>query len=194
MIIIKGGARADGGQLASYLLGKGGNGSVDLLGTRGLAGISLRADLRIAEVESEQTRGTKPFWHAQIAPAEGVVLTREQQIMAADVLERHLGFEGLPRVVVEHVKDGRPHTHVVWSRFDRETGKLRRDDFTKHKNVEAAAEIATRLGLEPNQDPFASREELQKQSRQKRRERSREADTHAEQQQAGRTKVSRKGP
>ena len=193
MIIIKGRARSDGGQLASYLVTKGDIGSVSVLEMRGLSGRDLRAGLRLAETEAELSQGKKPLWHAQINPAEGVQLTREQQLMAVDALERRLKFQGLPRVVVAHEKDGREHLHVVWSRFDRETGTLRRDDFSKRKNVAAAAEIAERLGLEPNRNPFENeQEQRQALTRDERRQRSHDADTHAEQQQEKRATLTRK--
>ena len=190
VIIIKGRARADGEQLASYLLEKGDNELVRVVETRGMVGRDLQGAFLAAEIEAGLSRGSRPFWHAQINPAEGVNLTREQQLMAVDVLERHLGFQGLSRAVVAHEKDGREHVHVVWSRFDRERGTLRRDDFTKRKNVAAAAEIARRLGLEPNPNPFPedSAEDI---ARGDRRHRSKDAHSQAEMQQEKRATKSR---
>ena len=190
MIIIKGRARGDGGQLASYLTKKGDNGRIDVLGSRGFPFDDLRRSFRMAETEAELSNGRKPFWHAQINPAEGVKLTREQQMMAVDVLEKRLGFKGQPRAIVLHEKDGREHLHVVWTRFDRDTGSLLRDSFTKVKNVLAAAEIALRLGLTPNRNPFEARQD-ETLTRQERREQARSGDTHAEQQQDARATIPR---
>ncbi len=190
MIIIKGRSRGDGGQLANYLTKKGDNGRVDVLGSRGFGRPDLRSAFRLAETEAELSKGSKPFWHAQINPADGIRLTREQQAMAVEILERRLGLTGQPRAVVLHEKDGREHLHVVWSRYDRETGTLRRDSFTKIKNVLASAEIALRLGLTPNRNPFAEGD-LERLTREKRREHSKAADTHAEQQQDARAAAPR---
>ena len=181
MIIIKGGARTDGAQLGRYLLSQGDNTSTTLIDITGMAGRNLANAMAMAQAAAEQTKGQKPFWHAQINPAEGVNLTREQQFMAIEVLERHLGLQGQPRVIVAHEKDGREHIHVAWSRYDSETGKLRRDDFSKRKNVAAAAEIAERLGLEPNRNPFEDRaQERQDLTREECRQQSQARDSHAE--------------
>ena len=196
MIIVKGAARTDGAQLGRYLLSQGGNSSTSLVGMSGMSGRDLPHALAMAQAAAEQGRGEKPFWHAQINPAEGVCLTREQQLVAVGILERHLGLQGQPRVVVAHEKNGREHIHVVWSRYDARTGRLVRDDFTKRRNVAAAAEIATRFGLEPNENPFEG--EARKRSdlsREDRRQRSHAADTQAEQQQdkrAHKTRAERK--
>ena len=50
-------------------------------------------------------------------------LTPEEWAKAADILEAKLGFENLPRAIVLHEKEGREHIHVVWQRFDIETGR-----------------------------------------------------------------------
>lgn len=183
-MIIKGASRADGGQLAAYLMKKGDNGRVDLLEMRNLGGHDLRSGLRLAEVEAEQSNGTKPLYHAQIAPAKGETMTREQQLMAVAVLEKHLGFQDLPRAIVLHEKDGREHLHVAWSRFDQETGTLRRDSFTRMKHVAASMEIALRLGFDMLRNPFDSmRQDREDLSREERRQQSNQGDTHAEKQQ-----------
>ncbi len=190
MIIIKGNAIENAGALAAYMTkGDGSNERISTLEVRDFGGRDLQQGMRMAQIEAETSKGQKPFWHAQIAPAPGVKLTREQQLMAADVLERHLGFEGQPRAVIMHFKDDREHLHVAWSRYDRETGTLRRDDFSKRKNVAAAAEIAQRLGLEPNPNPFEDREDL---AREERRDRTHQSQTHGEFQQDDRAHKSRK--
>jgi hypothetical protein len=50
-------------------------------------------------------------------------MTRTQYYAAIDRIEEGLGFTGQPRAVVFHVKAGREHCHVVWSRID--TVKMR---------------------------------------------------------------------
>ncbi len=191
MIIIKGNTVESAGGLAVYMTkGDGTNERIETLQCD-FGGRSVRQGMVLAELEAKQCSQAKaPFWHAQINPAPGVELTREQQLMAVDVLERHLGFEGQPRAVVMHQKDGREHLHVAWSRFDRETGTLRRDDFTKRKNVAAAAEVAQRLGLEPNRNPFEQRQ-ADDLTRQQRRDQSHDTQTHGEFQQDARAHKSR---
>jgi hypothetical protein len=42
---------------------------------------------------------------------------------ALERVEKRLGLEGQPRVVVFHEKEGRRHAHCVWSRIDTENMK-----------------------------------------------------------------------
>jgi hypothetical protein len=66
-----------------------------------------------------------------------------------DTLERHLGFEGQPRIVFEHEKHGRVHRHVVWSRIDADTMTALSDSLTYAKHEAAAREIERDCGLKP---------------------------------------------
>jgi ATP-dependent exoDNAse (exonuclease V) alpha subunit len=124
------------------------NDRAELVETRGFHGPTLRAMLRTAEDEAvASTRGTKTIYHGQIAPAHGESLTREQALEAVEIMERHLGFQGLDRVVVAHTKDGEQHYHVAWNRFDRATGELRAHPHDARRRLEAASEIEERFDL-----------------------------------------------
>ena len=45
-------------------------------------------------------------------------LTREQYNEAIGAIEAQARADDQPRAVVFHIKDGREHCHVVWSRID----------------------------------------------------------------------------
>ena len=62
------------------------------------------------------TRASEALYSLSINPSEP--MTREQYGIAIDRIEHRLGLTGQPRAVVFHVKGGREHCHVVWSRID----------------------------------------------------------------------------
>jgi len=75
-------------------------------------------------------------------------MTREQWFRAADVLEKELGLDGQPRVIVLHKKEGREHIHVVWARTDLETLTLRSDSRTYAAHERASARLEEEFGHE----------------------------------------------
>jgi ATP-dependent exoDNAse (exonuclease V) alpha subunit len=155
-MIIKGKGRSNGEQLGAYLgdyLRAEKNDNVTLLEINGSTFPDLDRSFRSWEAEAKGTRCKNALWHAQLRTPADEHLTREQQLAAVDILERHLGFQGQPRAIVIHEKEGHEHVHVVWSRIDRQTGKAKRDDFTKKKNVAAAREIEQTLGLQTVASP-----------------------------------------
>ena len=96
------------------------------------------------------TRSEKGFYEANINPRENEVLTREQWIEAANILEEKLGFTGQPRLIVQHEKLGREHIHVLWQSTIVEQGKVISDSHNYRKHEEAAMEIVRRFDLEPS--------------------------------------------
>ena len=174
-MIIKSHARTNGSQLAAYLadyLQDAKNENVTILEIRGSQFNDLHRSLESWEAERHRGKTKKALSHAQMRTPHGETLTREQQIEAVNILERHLGMQGQPRAVVIHQKDGHEHIHVTWSRIDRKTGKAIRDSFTYRKHCEAAREIEERFGLYKvptpkfkNQDKTKSRKERREESK-----------------------------
>ena len=189
-MICKGHARGNGGQMAAYLadyLKAEKNARVEVLEITGSQFPDMHRTFLAWESEAQRTRAQKPFWHAQIVPTPGEILTREQQLEAVSILERHHGLQGQPRAVVLHEKhDGSEHLHVVWSRTDRATGKTRRDDYTHRKNCAAAREMEDRFGLHRIETP-QFRDEDRTKSRRERREESKQAPNRHDYQKAARS-------
>ena len=191
-MIIKGAGRTNGEQLGSYLgdyLEAEKNDRVEVIEITRSDSRGLDKSLRGWEAEAKGGKCKLPLWHAQMRTPHGEALTREQQLEAVDILERHLGFTGQPRAVVIHEKDGHEHIHVVWSRIRREdetvtlpngevkvhrAGTAKGTSFTKRRNVEAAREIERTFGLQPVESPNFKSDDKSK-SRQERRQESKEA-------------------
>ena len=147
-MIIPGKNRGDGRQLADYLLNDPKNDSAVLLESRGFEPGSLEDQLVGSEEAAlANTRARSPFYFAAFRPDADETLTREQAMWGIERLEQKLGLEGQPRVIVAHVFHGQEHLHVVWDRYDRETGKMRETKFDARARLEVAAEMEERFGL-----------------------------------------------
>ncbi len=116
-MIIKGGSRGAPSQLAWHLQRLDTNEKVEILEVQSPTP-DLAEAFRDWQTLSEGTRGVKGLYHANIDPAQGYTMTREQWQHAVEVLEKELKLEGQPRAVVMHEKLGREHLHVVWARTD----------------------------------------------------------------------------
>ncbi len=147
-MIIKGASRAAPAKLAKHLEREDTNERVEALEFRDVPLENLEHALRHMQMLTAGTRGYKGLYHANIDPHADYPMTREQWERCADVLEQELGFEGQPRVVVLHKKEGREHIHVVWARTDVETMTLRSDAFTYGKHERASARLEEEFGHE----------------------------------------------
>jgi hypothetical protein len=93
------------------------------------------------------------MYQANINPYEHEHLTPEQWKESVDTLEKNLGLEGHQRVVVEHVKNGRQHYHVVWNRVDVETLRVADIGGNWPIHEKTARELEARFGLTPTPTP-----------------------------------------
>ena len=142
-MIIKGGSRSGPKQLAAHLLRTDTNETVRILEDS----YSVSGDLMEALVDMQTLtlaiRGKKGLYHANIDPEAHYEMTDEQWFRAVEVLEKELGLDGQPRVVVMHEKKERQHLHVVWARTDMEQLKLRSDsmNYPAHERASLALEL-----------------------------------------------------
>jgi len=152
-MIVKGGSGGKGGHagaLARHLMRTDENSRVELLEYDPTApSENLKAILSEFQMLAQtNSNGALGFYHASINPqADDRSLSPEEWAKAANILENHLGFNGQPRAIVLHEKDGREHIHVIWQRYDIETGKLRSYSQNYKKHVEAAREMEEVLDL-----------------------------------------------
>jgi Relaxase/Mobilisation nuclease domain len=157
-VIIKGGSRRRGAQLAAHLLRTDQNEKVELREVRGTVATDLLGALDEIEATATGTRCRKPFYHASISPPPDRSLTARQWSHAIDTLERALGLKGQPRVVVAHVKGKRQHVHVVWSRIDLERGRAIADSWNFRIHEEVARGLERDFGHDAVRGAFTGRD------------------------------------
>ncbi len=182
-MIIKGGARARAGELADHLERADTNERVRVVELRDVAGANLDQALREMEALASGTRCKSPLYHANIDPRADEVMTPEQWARAVDALEEKLGLQGQPRAVVQHVKEGREHTHVVWSRIDLDHMRAIPYSHNYRKHEEVSRALEREFGHARVQGAHAEREGVP---------RSERTPSQAEMQQAARSQIDPK--
>lgn len=153
-MVIRGGIRGNGGQLAQYLLREGGNDHIRLLDVAGRTDASdayLHQTLQAMSLTAELTRSPKGLFHAQINPAyaEDRRMSEEDWQQAADILAQELGYDSQRRVIVLHTKKNRTHAHVVFERYDLKTGKVIDNKFSRLGQDRARKEMERVFGHQP---------------------------------------------
>tara|TARA_R110000796_G_scaffold159169_3_gene275845 strand:- start:103597 stop:104538 length:942 start_codon:yes stop_codon:yes gene_type:complete len=143
-MVINGQAVKGAKRLANHLM-KDENEKVSILEISGtVANDNLHFALRDMEDIGKLTKSQtgKVLYHANINPRKNEALTPEQYIKACDILMEKLGFEGQPRAIVIHQKEGRQHAHLVVQLTDIEKGKLKTisNNYYKHKEVSRSLE------------------------------------------------------
>lgn len=148
-MISKGSQRGGGQDLATHLLNAFDNERVEVADVRGTIAQDLHGAMAEWYAASKATRCRKYIYSLSVNPdGRQRHLTKEQYIDFIERVERKLGLDGQARVLVFHVKKGREHCHVAWSRID--TDKCRAvqisHDWQKLRHV--ARGFAKDYGLE----------------------------------------------
>ncbi|MDQ1086184.1 relaxase/mobilization nuclease domain-containing protein [Siphonobacter sp. SORGH_AS_1065] len=164
-MVIRGNIRGNGQQLAHYLTSKQGNERVQILDVAGRQNANetyLHQTLLGMSLLSELTRSTKGLYHAQINPAyqEDKRMTPETWRRATDILARHLGLENQRRIIVLHTKKDRTHAHVVFERYDHQTGKIIPHRFSRLAQDRARKEMEQVFDQKPTPHRNPHRPEL----------------------------------
>jgi Relaxase/Mobilisation nuclease domain len=112
--------RGGGQDLATHLLNAYDNEIVEVAQVRGAIASDLHGAFKEWEVQADTlTRCEKYLYSLSINPDQRQGrLTRDQYMDYIDRAEKALGLNDQPRAVVFHVKDGREHCHVAWSRIN----------------------------------------------------------------------------
>ena len=132
-MIIKASQRTGARNLANHLMNIKDNDHVTIGEVRGVIGRSLHAVFLEIDASRHSTRCEKPFFSASFNPPKGETVNVDDFERAFNQLERKLGLDNQPRVVVYHEKEARRHAHVVWSRIDVDNGKAIHMSHFKHK-------------------------------------------------------------
>ena len=152
-MIINGGARKSGGFFAHHLMKAEENERVEIKEMRGLYAEDLPEAFREMQFLAAGTKAENYFYHANVNPREEEQLTPEQWQETADTLERNLGLENHPRVIIEHSKNGRTHQHYIWSRVDMDTGTVTPVTDNYYIHTQTARELEQAFHLSPVQLP-----------------------------------------
>ena len=147
-MIPKGNQRGGGRQLATHLLNQFDNDHVEVLDLRGAVAQDLHGALHEWYAQSKATKCRKYLYSMSVNPDLAKYdLTREQHLDFIARTERSLKLVGQPRAIVFHVKKGREHCHVVWSRIDQDSSKAVHMDHDRLKLQAVAREFARDHGL-----------------------------------------------
>jgi Relaxase/Mobilisation nuclease domain len=182
-VIIEGKSRGKGkgkSDLAVHLM-KDENERIRIMDARGTLSHDLSETLSDWQTIGWSIGCKKPLYHANVDPDGTQRITDAQKREAVDRLEAALGFQGQPRIVIEHEKKGREHLHVVWLRIDTDRMRVLSDSFNYYKHERVATELEREFGLPLTQRALTREEGLQ---------RPRAAPSKAELQQAQRSGLS----
>ena len=143
-MIPKASQRGLGQDLATHLQNACDNEYVEIAEVRGAVARDLHDAFAEWEVCAHAMTGCRNYLYSLSVnpdPAQAA-LTREQYHDYIDRVEGKLGLSGQPRAVVFHIKDGREHCHVVWSRIDTEHGKAVHQPFDRQKLMMVTRQFA----------------------------------------------------
>ncbi|MDE3767572.1 relaxase/mobilization nuclease domain-containing protein [Sinorhizobium meliloti] len=148
-MIPKASQRSGGQDLATHLLNALDNEYVEVAEVSGAVASDLHGAFAEWEaIASGLTKCRKYLYSLSVNPDLGQgELTRAQYLDYVDRVEKKLGLEGQPRAVVFHIKEGREHCHVVWSRIDYQSEKAIHLAFDRDKLMMVTREFARDHGL-----------------------------------------------
>lgn len=122
-MILKGNQRAGGRQMALHLLNGEQNEHVTVHEVRGFMAHDVLGALNEAYAISKGTKCKQFMYSLSLNPPQTEKVSVDTFEQTLDRVEKKLGLEGQPRVIVFHEKEGRRHAHCVWSRIDVEEMK-----------------------------------------------------------------------
>ena len=148
-MIPKGNQRGGGQQLAAHLMNDFDNDRVEVANVRGSVAQDLSGAFAEWQADAKATNCRKYLYSLSLNPDQSQgKLTREQYLDFIDRAEKRLGLENQPRAVVFHVKYGREHAHVAWSRIDTEKMRAVQMSNDHQKLRKVTQEFARDHGIE----------------------------------------------
>jgi hypothetical protein len=161
-VILKGNQRANGADLAIHLMNAFDNELVEIAQVRGAVASDLAGAFAEFEAIARGTRARDYLYSLSISPPSA--LTRAQYFEAVDAIEQRLGLSGQPRAVVFHIKDGREHCHVVWSRIDANAMKAVPMNHDHRRLMDMSCKLARQFGLKlpPGLEAWEAKQKFKK--------------------------------
>lgn len=130
-MILKGSQRSGGKQLGLHLLKTEENEHVEIHEVRGFVADDVMGAMKEAHALSQGTKCRQYLFSVSLNPPADESVRADVFEQACDTIEKRLGLEGQPRMIVFHEKEGRRHAHAVWSRIDADTMTARPLPFFK---------------------------------------------------------------
>ncbi|MDE1901858.1 MAG: relaxase/mobilization nuclease domain-containing protein [Alphaproteobacteria bacterium] len=148
-MIIKSHIRGGFRSAADYLKEQGQNEKTRLVEMSDPHVQNLDEAFRAMWAVSDGTKVKKPLHHVSINPMKDERLTDAQVRRICKRLEERYGYVSgeHQRVIVEHIKEGRQHFHVMWNRVSLTTGKPHYPYMHKKQSKIVAREMEKELGL-----------------------------------------------
>ncbi len=140
-MILKGNQRGGGRQMALHLLNHETNEHVTVHEVRGFMADDVLGALNEAHALSKGTKCRQYMYSLSLSPPEEEHVPVKVFENALERIEKKLGLEDQPRVIVFHEKEGRRHAHAVWSRIDSEEMKAINISHPKRKLNDIARKI-----------------------------------------------------
>lgn len=131
--------------LARHLQNTVDNEFIELAEVSGTVAADIDGALAEMDALCAGTQAKEGVYAAFINPPQP--LTREQFMRAIALIAERLGLTGQPRIVLFHIKNGRHHCHVVWSRIDIERMKAIHLSHDRQKLRKCAQLLAAEFGL-----------------------------------------------
>ena len=149
-MIIKSHIRGGYRSAADYMKEQGQNEKTRLVELSDPSAKNLDQAFQNMWVIASATTCTKPLHHISINPMKGEHLTDKQVLAIVERCEEKYGYKMFhhQRVIVEHVKDGRQHFHVIWNRVSLVSGRAVWPGHHWLKSKEVCREMERELGLQ----------------------------------------------
>ena len=154
--------------IAAYLKAQGNNEKISTVDISDFEAEDLDEAFQNMWAVAAKTRAKKALHHISINPRRDERLTGDQLSAIVRRCELKYGYnhDDHQRVIVEHVKGGRQHFHVVWSRVSLLTGKPVWPGLHWNRSRQVAREMEAELDLggpvlrkvhkDPPEDPVAA--------------------------------------
>lgn len=148
-MIIKSSIRGGYRSAAEYLKEQGQNEKTRLVEISDPSAKNLDEAFHNMWVVACNTKCTKPLHHISINPMKDERLTDAQVLAIVQRCEEKYGYKMFhhQRVIVEHIKDGRQHFHVIWNRVSLSTGRPVWPGEHWNKSKQVCREMEKELGL-----------------------------------------------
>lgn len=148
-MIPKASQRGNGQDLATHLLNAHDNEFLEVAYLRGAVAGDLHGAFAEWELQAQTlTRCSNYLYSLSINPDDRQgAMSRDQYLAFIERAEESLGLAHQPRAVVFHIKNGREHCHVIWSRIDAANGKAIHQAFDHEKLMAVTRQFAREHGI-----------------------------------------------